>query len=121
MPDSRTAACARLRDGIAAAPQMIAGDRRMCSAVAAGFGSKITAKTGAEGVYAAAFHDYGLGLMVKARDGNGRASDAALGAVIHALGYDLPQAVRDFTLPVLRNWAGQTVGEIRIEGPLALS
>jgi L-asparaginase II len=100
---------------------MIAGDRRMCSAVAAGFGSKITAKTGAEGVYAAAFHDYGLGLMVKARDGNGRASDAALGAVIHALGYDLPQAVRDFTLPVLRNWAGQTVGEIRIEGPLALS
>ena len=121
MPDSRTAACARLRDGIAAAPQMIAGDRRMCSAVAAGFGSQITAKTGAEGVYAAAFHDYGLGLMVKARDGNGRASDAALGAVIHALGYDLPDAVRDFTEPELRNWAGQTVGELRIEGPLALS
>ena len=59
--------------------------------------------------------------MVKARDGNGRASDAALGAVIHALGYDLPDAVFDFTEPVLRNWAGQTVGELRIEGPLALS
>ena len=38
----------------------------------------------------------------------------------HALGYDLSDAVFDFTEPVLRNWAGQKVGELRIEGPLAL-
>ena len=121
LPDRRHAACLRLRDGIAAAPRMIAGDRRMCSAVAEGLGMNITAKVGAEGVYAAAFHDFGLGLMLKARDGNSRAANAALGAVIHALGYDLPEAVRSLASPVLRNWAGQDVGEIRVTGALALS
>ena len=121
LPDGRLAACQRLRDGIAAAPQMIAGDRRMCSAVAASLGKDITAKTGAEGVFAAAFHAFGLGLMLKARDGNSRAANVALGAVIHALGYDLPEAVLPFASPQLQNWAGLDVGDIRVTGALAIS
>ena len=48
------------------APRMIAGDRRLCTAIGVAFGEQITAKTGAEGVYAASFHEFGLGAMVKA-------------------------------------------------------
>ena len=118
LPAGRTAACARVRGGIAAAPRLIAGDRRLCTALAAGFGERITAKIGAEGVYACGFHDFGLGAMVKARDGNARAAEAAIAALIHALGYDLPPEVSELALPRLRNWAGDEVGEITVDVPL---
>ena len=118
LPAGRTAACARVRGGIAAAPRLIAGDRRLCTALAAGFGERISAKIGAEGVYACGFHDFGLGAMVKARDGNARAAEAAIAALIHALGYDLPPEVSELALPRLRNWAGDEVGEITVDVPL---
>ena len=98
---------------------MIAGDRRLCSALAATYGQQITAKVGAEGVYGAAFHDLGLGLMMKCRDGNRRAIEVSLGAIIHLLGYDCPLALFDYFSPQLKNWAGEEVGDIVIEGALA--
>ena len=119
MPPHRAIACALLRDGIAAAPEMIAGDRRLCSALAATYGQQITAKVGAEGVYGAAFHDLELGLMMKCRDGNRRAIEVSLGAIIHLLGYDCPLALFDYFTPQLKNWAGEKVGDIVIEGALA--
>ena len=67
---------------------MIAGHGRCCSDVAEAFGDVMTVKTGAEGVFAAAFHDLGLGLLLKTRDGNKRGAEAALGAVLHILGYE---------------------------------
>ena len=121
LPAGRMAACTRIRQGIAAAPRMIAGDRRLCTAIGEAFGEQITAKTGAEGVFAAAFHEFGLGAMVKARDGNSRAAGAAMVAVIHALGYDLPEPVRALSLPRLTNWAGDHVGDIAVGAPLMAS
>ena len=121
LPAGRTAACTRIRKGIAAAPRMIAGDRRLCTAIGEAFGDQITAKTGAEGVYAASFHEFGLGAMVKARDGNSRAAGAAIVAVIHALGYDLPEPVRALSVPRLTNWAGDHVGDIAVGAPLMAS
>ena len=118
LPAGRTAACARVRDGIAAAPRLIAGDRRLCTALASGFGERMTAKIGAEGVYGCAFHEFGLGAMVKARDGNARAAEAAIAALIHALGYDLPADVSALAMPRLVNWAGDEVGEITVGAPL---
>jgi len=114
----RAAACARIRSGIAAAPRLIAGDRRLCTALASAFGERITAKIGAEGVYGCAFHEFGLGAMVKARDGNARAAEAAIAALIHALGYDLPEDVAALAMPRLVNWAGDAVGDIRVGAPL---
>ena len=55
---------------------------RACSAINAAYGETITVKTGAEGVYSAAFHELGLGAAVKARDGNKRGAEVAIGAVI---------------------------------------
>lgn len=118
LPAGRTAACERVRNGIAAAPRLIAGDRRLCTALASGFGERITAKIGAEGVYACAFHEFGLGAMVKARDGNARAAEAAIAALVHALGYDLPVEVSALAMPRLFNWAGDEVGEITVGAPL---
>ena len=119
MPAGREAACALIRDGIAAAPHLIAGDRRLCTVLAESYGTKITAKTGAEGVYALAFHEFGLGAMLKVRDGNERATHAAVGALLHALGYDQSEDINHFTRRQLRNWAGTHVGEISVSGPLA--
>jgi len=115
---ARAEACRLLRDGIAAAPQMIAGDRRLCSALAAAYGPLMTAKIGAEGVYSCAFHELGLGLMMKARDGNGRAVEVALGAVIHLLGFDIPADLGAYFTPHLANWEGDLVGDIVIKGAI---
>ena len=118
LPAGRTAACTRIRDGIASAPRMIAGDRRLCTALATAFADRITAKIGAEGVYSCAFHEFGLGAMVKARDGSMRAAEAAIVALIHALGYDLPAEVSALAMPRLKNWAGEEVGSITAGAPL---
>ena len=76
------------------------------------YGEAITVKTGAEGVYSAAFHELGLGAMVKARDGNKRGAEVAIGTVIRALGYPIEESVKGFFQPKLLNWAGDEVGDI---------
>ncbi len=115
----RDAACQRLRESIAAHPFMIAGQNRACTAVNSAYAEAITVKVGAEGVYSAAFHELHLGLMLKVRDGHKRAAEVALGAVIRALGYDVPEDVRPYFQPDIYNWAGAKVGDITL-GNLAL-
>lgn len=109
---SREKAIGMIRDAIAAKPEMMAGTGRACSAVNAAYGHDMTVKVGAEGVYGAAFHNLGLGMMLKARDGNKRGAEAALGAIIHALGYDEHEALKIFFDPIQRNWAGEETGQI---------
>ena len=97
---------------IAAEPLFIAGQGRACSAINAAYGEAITVKTGAEGVYSAAFHGLGLGAAVKARDGNKRGAEVAIGVVIRALGYPIKEPVVGFFKPKLVNWAGDEIGDI---------
>jgi DNA-binding Lrp family transcriptional regulator len=54
----------------------------------------------------------GLGAVVKARDGNKRGAEVAIGAVIRALGYPIEESLKDFFQPKLFNWAGDEVGDI---------
>ena len=56
--------------------------------------------------------------MMKCRDGNRRAIEVSLGAIIHLLGYDCPLALSDYFSPQLKNWVGEKVGDIVIEGAL---
>ena len=111
----RTAACERIRKSIASNPFYIAGKDRSCSAVNAAYGEAITVKVGAEGVYSAAFHELGLGAIIKVRDGNKRGAEVALGAVIQALAYQMHKSLTDFFKPTLRNWAGDVIGDITIK------
>ena len=112
LPDKRTDACLRIRKSIASNPFYVAGKDRSCSVVNSAYGEAITVKIGAEGVYSAAFHELGLGAMIKVRDGNRRGAEVALGAVIQKLGYQIYDTLSDFFQPTLRNWAGEAVGDI---------
>ncbi len=119
LPQKRQQAIARIRGSIAASPLFIAGNGRGCSAIAGVYGERITAKVGAEGVYGAAFNDLGLGLMLKTRDGNRRGAEMALGVIIRGLGYETPPELDGFFNPILRNWAGEPVGDVMLGGTLA--
>ena len=114
LPEARQHACRKLAQSIAASPHLIAGDRRLCSDINNALGSAVTVKVGAEGVYAGAFHELGLGLMLKARDGAKRAAEQALLHVIQTLGINLPAQLADSFRPQLTNWAGKIIGDIVI-------
>jgi L-asparaginase II len=69
-----------------AEPAMVAGTDRHCTALLAAGRGRLVAKTGAEGYYAAAIPDRGLGLALKAEDGASRASEAAVTALLRRFG-----------------------------------
>jgi L-asparaginase II len=76
----------------------------------------LIAKTGAEGVYLAALSARGLGIAVKAEDGATRAAETALLTVLAHLGAlpeEVPEGLRPFWAPKLRNAGGDVVGQIR--------
>jgi L-asparaginase II len=77
------------------------------------FGSRIFAKTGAEGVYCAAVPEQGLGIAVKCDDGAGRAAEVILAATLARLLPDDRAALEPFVRPTVRNWNGIVVGSLR--------
>jgi L-asparaginase II len=116
----RAAAAARLRRACAAKPWFVAGSGRFCTDLMEHFGERVFVKTGAEGVFCGALPEQGLGIAVKCDDGQGRAAEVAIAAVIAGL---LPLHDRDgdflarFVRPQLRNWNGTVVGGL---GPTEL-
>jgi L-asparaginase II len=75
----------------------------------------LVVKTGAEGVYAAALPQAGLGLALKVEDGAGRAAPVALLALLEALDAvqgEARAALAEIARPLLRNHARRTVGRI---------
>jgi L-asparaginase II len=114
LPAGRRAACQRIAAAMQAHPELVAGGGRACTLLMRALPGVI-AKTGAEGVYAAALSARGLGLALKVEDGAGRAAAVALGALLAALD-ELPEAARpglaEVLQPALRNHAGTLVGTI---------
>jgi L-asparaginase II len=73
-------------------------------------------KTGAEGVYLAAIPDRKLGIALKVEDGAGRAAEVAMAKLLDMFGgfVDAPRAEIDALVnPILNNYAGLRVGDIR--------
>ncbi len=119
----RAAAAARLRAACAAQPWMVAGSGRLCTEVMALCGARVLIKTGAEGVYAAALPEAGLGLAVKCDDGAGRAAQVMIANLIARflpLDDSTRAAFARFIRPELRNWNGIRVGEMRPTAALEL-
>jgi L-asparaginase II len=122
LPAARAAAAARIRAAVAAFPFLVAGSGRFDTVAMDVLGPRAFVKTGAEGVYCAAFPEIGLGVAIKCADGATRAAEAAMAAVI---GRFLPlSAVERAGLapllePAIRNWNGATVGSIRASATLA--
>jgi L-asparaginase II len=112
MPDDFAAAAARLRHAVASHPNMVAGQGRFDTVVAAALGESAFVKIGAEGVHCAALPGLGLGFALKCDDGASRAAEAACAALLrHLLG---PNDVLDGLASVtLRNWNNMAVGTLR--------
>ncbi len=119
----RAAAAQRLRAACAAKPWFMAGSGRFDTELMQHFGARVFVKGGAEGVHCGALPELGYGIAVKCDDGHGRAGEVMTAAVIARL-LSLDERDRDFLArfirPVLRNWKGTVVGEIRSTDALRL-
>ena len=119
---ARQAAVRRIVTSVAAHPLLIGGTGRFNSVLLAETGTRCLLKSGAEGVFAGAATEQGLGICLKVDDGNGRAAQVAIGAILRHLGVlDAAAQARladSLTTPV-RNWAGRLVGAVRPAPDLA--
>lgn len=116
LPDDRQAAVRRILAACGKNPLLIAGTGRFNSTLLAETGEACLLKSGAEGVFAAAIPGQGLGVCLKVDDGNGRASNAAMGAILRHLGVldaaSLERLADTLVAPV-HNWEGRLVGHVR--------
>jgi L-asparaginase II len=106
---SRGEAGQRLLAAMMAEPFLVGGTDRACTALMKAGAGSVAVKTGAEGVFCAVVPNAGIGIALKARDGNSRASDVAIEWLLNKVG-----AVETSGPTVLRNVAGAEVGEIRV-------
>lgn len=116
LPPVRAAAAVRLLDAMAAEPLMVSGKDGFATALLRAAGASVCAKPGAEGIYAAALRQRGLGIALKIEDGAGRAAEVALGTILVRLGaLDAAalEAMRARFEPPIRNVAGAVVGALR--------
>ena len=104
----RPAGC-RLLDAMVAEPAMVAGTGSMVTRVIGDADGRVVVKTGAEGVYAGVVPGAGIGLSLKARDGAGRAAEAAMLWVLANLG-----VLEGIEPDPIRNEAGTEVGTVRV-------
>lgn len=112
----RERAMQRLRDAMAAHPEYVAGEGRSCTELMRAMGGRVAIKTGAEAVFIAMIPEKKLGLALKIEDGNSRASEAALVAILTRLGVlDAAHPMAQKRLPAPQtNCRGLTVGELRL-------
>lgn len=123
LPPDRAEAAGRIRRAVAAHPAFVAGAGRFDTLVMETLGPRAFIKTGAEGVYCAAFPELGLGAAIKIWDGATRAAETAMAAIIaRFLPLTAPEraTLAPLFAPPLRNWNGATVGLIRPASALAL-
>ncbi len=113
----RSKAMLRLRDACFAHPEMVAGDKRVCTQLMQTLGNRAFVKVGAEGVYTMSLPELGLGVAMKSRDGGFRAVEVAVSQLAcDLLKLDESEAtnMKPLTNPVLKNWNGIEVGTARL-------
>ncbi len=82
----RAKAARRLVQAMMAHPLLVAGTTRACSALMEAADGKAAVKTGAEGVFVGIIPARGIGIALKIEDGNHRASEAVMAALLVRLG-----------------------------------
>jgi L-asparaginase II len=116
LPADRAAAAKRLLAACMAEPYFVSGADRADLKLMQAAPGRIFVKTGAEAVYCAAVPELGLGIALKCDDGQGRASEVTVAAVLAKL-LEKDDAVRaslaDLVEPQLHNWRGKHVGALR--------
>jgi L-asparaginase II len=114
------AAAERIRRAVARHPFMVAGTGRFDTRLMEILRERAFVKVGAEGVYCAALPELGFGIALKAEDGNARAAEAMMAAlVLRFLPLGEERAgIEALAQPVFRNWNGIEVGRIRVSPDL---
>jgi L-asparaginase II len=120
--NKRHEAVKRIRSAVAAQPFYVAGTGRFDTIVMEILREQAFIKTGAEGVYCAALPGTGYGVALKCEDGNGRAAQVMMGAILKryvAMSEAQTAALHPQFQPQLKNWNGIHVGDIRPAGAIA--
>jgi L-asparaginase II len=105
----------KIRRAMQACPYAVGGKDSFCTRVIAATKGEALVKVGAEGVYGASFPSLGLGLAMKAEDGHERAIEVVLANFLRHLNIpftDENTNLDELCSPVIKNWAGVTVGQI---------
>ncbi|MCB6179820.1 asparaginase [Rhodobacter sp. Har01] len=113
---AREDAMHRLARSMALWPELVAGEGRACTELMRAMGGRVAIKTGAEAVFVAILPDRGLGVALKVVDGNSRASEAAIAALLVRLGVLDPNHpdARKRLNPQPKNCRGIVTGEVRV-------
>lgn len=111
---ARGRAMVRLREAMAAYPEMVAGEGRACTELMRAMDG-VAVKTGAEAVYVAILPRQRLGIALKIVDGGTRAAELAIAELLIRAGVLDPAhpAARRLRDAVQRNWRGIEVGLFR--------
>lgn len=110
----RENAAQRIVSAMSANPDMVGG-RGKVDTVAMAALENVAIKGGAEGVHVAILPERGMGIALKARDGNARASDVAILWILKYLrvtGKRASMELADFVEPPVKNTLGDVVGQI---------
>lgn len=100
-------------------PDMVGGPERFDTDVMRALGGAVATKGGAEGVHIAIVPSKGIGIALKTEDGNKRAADAAMGAILLHLGLianDKQQLLVHHLQPSITNAANDLAGTINVIG-----
>lgn len=114
---ARRAAAARILHAVKTHPFYISGSDNFATAVIEKSQGRAVIKGGAEGVFCGVLPEKKVAFAVKAADGAGRAAQVATASLLLKLGglsEDEFKALSKHTMPVITNWRGDTVGQIRI-------
>ncbi len=114
--DARADACRTIVKAMADHPVMVAGTKRFGTALLHAGRGRFVSKTGAEGIYCAAWPEQGLGVAIKIDDGASRAAEVTIAHVLRQLGAlddQGWQTMKRLGQSTLRNWAGTEVGTLR--------
>lgn len=116
-PESGTArerAAHRLTRAMASFPEFVAGEGRACTILMREMGGRVAIKTGAEAVFVAILPEKQLGIALKIEDGNSRASEAAIAALLQRCGVLPPEAAARYTHAAQRNCRGLVTGHVQL-------
>jgi L-asparaginase II len=120
--EARGKAVKRILDAVTGKPFMVGGPGRFDTDVMTQLGGRIATKGGAEGVHIAILPEKGLGIALKAEDGEKRAADVAMGWLLDQaglIGAADRKKLAAHLAPTVFNAAGDAVGVIRIAAEAA--
>jgi len=129
----RATACKKITHAMMANPEMVAGPGALDSVLMSLMQGKAAFKGGAEGYQmvslmpgACGKGSPGIGVAFKFSDGdpNRRATYVLMVNLLKALGFETEMAsetFRNFNAPLLKNWAGLEIGEIRLVRPIEIT